>query len=306
MQAALLSDRGIVKVFGADARRFLHGLLTADIESMTEATPRYAALLTPQGKIVADVLVVREAPQGQCFLLDCEGTLVASLIAKLNFYKLRAKVTVDAAGDAAAALALWDESAAGASSAKEPPAHAPGPPWFVDPRLAALGWRAIAPPGLAADMARAQSAELVDEGTYEAHRIALGVPRGGRDFAYGDAFPHEADMDQLNGVDFDKGCYVGQEVVSRMEHRATVRSRVVPVRIEGVAPAPGTPVVAGDKTVGATGSTADGRGLALLRLDRVADAMGAGLSLAAGKASLHPVRPDWAGFAWPFGAKATE
>jgi tRNA-modifying protein YgfZ len=299
MQAALLSDRGIVKVSGADARRFLHGLLTADIETMTAATPRYAALLTPQGKIVADFIVVQiadgDAPD---FLLDCEQTLVGPLVARLNFYKLRAQVAVESLADTAGAFALWDDAA---MSARQP-----GPPWLADPRLDALGWRAIAPPGLAADMASAQGAALADEAAYEAHRIALGLPRGGCDFTYGDAFPHEADMDQFNGVDFDKGCFVGQEVVSRMQHRGTVRNRVVPVSLDGDAPAPGTPVVVGDKIIGAMGSATDGRGLALLRLDRVADAMGAGLSLFAGTASLHPVKPAWAKFPWPDAAKATE
>jgi folate-binding protein YgfZ len=299
MQAALLSDRGIVKVSGADARRFLHGLLTADIETMTAATPRYAALLTPQGKIVADFIVVQTADgDAPDFLLDCEQTLVGPLVARLNFYKLRAQVAVESLADTAGAFALWDDAA---SAARQP-----GPPWLADPRLDALGWRAIAPPGLAADMASAQGAALVDEAAYEAHRIALGLPRGGCDFTYGDAFPHEADMDQFNGVDFDKGCFVGQEVVSRMQHRGTVRNRVVPVSLDGDAPAPGTPVVVGDKIIGAMGSATDGRGLALLRLDRVADAMGAGLSLFAGTASLHPVKPVWAKFPWPDAAKATE
>ena len=299
MQAALLSDRGIIKIFGADARRFLHGLLTADIETMTAAVPRYAALLTPQGKIVADFIVVQPADgDAPDFLLDCERTLMGPLVAKLNFYKLRAKVTVESLADTAGAFALWDDTAASARQ--------PGPPWFTDPRLDALGWRAVAPPGLAAELAEAQGAALVADASYEAHRINLGVPRGGCDFAYGDAFPHEADMDQFNGVDFDKGCFVGQEVVSRMQHRGTVRNRVVPVSLDGVAPAPGTPVLVGDKTVGAMGSATDGRGLALLRLDRVADAMGVGLSLFAGTASLHPVKPVWAKFPWPDAAKAAE
>ncbi|MEZ5889234.1 MAG: folate-binding protein [Xanthobacteraceae bacterium] len=299
MQAALLPDRGIIKVSGGDARRFLQGLLTADIDTMTAATPRYAALLTPQGKIVADFIVVQAADgDAPDFLLDCEQPLVGPLVAKLNFYKLRAKVTVESLADTAGTFALWD---AAASSARQP-----GPPWFTDPRLDALGWRAIAPPGSAADLARTQGASLADGTAYEAHRIALGVPRGGSDFAYGDAFPHEADMDQLNGVDFAKGCFVGQEVVSRMQHRGTVRNRVVPVSLDGAAPAPGTPVVVGDKVVGAMGSATDGRGLALLRLDRVADAMGAGLSLSAGTASLHPVKPVWAKFPWPDTAKAAE
>lgn len=298
MQAALLSDRGIVRVSGADARRFLNGLFTADIESLTAAAPRYAALLTPQGKIVADFIVVQADGDDAGFLLDCARALAGPLVAKLNFYKLRAKVTVESLAETMGALALWDADAA--------PARQPGAPWFPDPRLGALGWRAIAPPALAAELAEAQGAALVDEVAYEAHRIALGVPRGGCDFAYGDAFPHEADMDQLNGVAFDKGCYVGQEVVSRMQHRGNVRNRVVPVRIDGAAPAPGTPVVVGDKTVGAVGSAADGRGLALLRLDRVADAMGAGLSLLAGTAEVHPVKPAWAKFPWPDAAKAAE
>ena len=117
---------------------------------------------------------------------------------------------------------------------------------------------------------------------YEAHRIALGVPRGGVDFAYGDTFPHEADMDQLGGVDFDKGCYVGQEVVSRVEHRSSARSRVVPVAYDEFAPISGLPVMAGEKQVGTLGSTAKGRGLAIVRLDRVADALAAGTPLTCG------------------------
>ena len=147
------------------------------------------------------------------------------------------------------------------------------------------------------------SAEPVDAGVYEAHRIARGVPRGGLDFIYGDAFPHEADMDQLGGVDFAKGCYVGQEVVSRMEHRGTARNRVVPVAYRDFAPEAGVPVMADARTVGTMGSSAEGRGLAMLRLDRVADAFAAGTALTAGGVEIRPVRPDWARFPWP-GEKA--
>ena len=139
----------------------------------------------------------------------------------------------------------------------------------------------------------------MDADAYDAHRIALGVPRGGLDFIYGDAFPHEADMDQLNGVDFDKGCYIGQEVVSRIEHRGTARTRVVPVAAEDHVPDAGLPVMAGDKQVGTTGSGVGSRGLAILRLDRVADALASGTPLTAGGVTLRPHRPDWARFAWP-------
>ncbi len=125
------------------------------------------------------------------------------------------------------------------------------------------------------------------------------MPRGGVDFIYGDAFPHEADMDQLAGVDFDKGCYVGQEVVSRVQHRASARSRVVPVTYDGAAPIGGVPVMAGEKEIGMFGSAAHGHGLALLRLDRAADAQAAGTPLTAGGVPIRPVKPDWAQFDWP-------
>jgi folate-binding protein YgfZ len=155
------------------------------------------------------------------------------------------------------------------------------------------------PPHLAKAAAADLGAELLEADAYEAHRIALGVPRGGLDFIYGDAFPHETDMDQLAGVDFDKGCYVGQEVVSRMEHRGTARSRVVPIATDGFAPDAGLPIMAGDKMVGTTGSHAGRNGLALLRLDRVADARAAGTPLIAGGVAIEPRKAEWARFDWP-------
>ena len=135
-------------------------------------------------------------------------------------------------------------------------------------------------------------ADLVDSSAYEAHRIATGVPRGGLDFMYGDAFPHETNMDRLNGVDFDKGCYVGQEVVSRMQHRGTARTRTVKVVLDGPSPEVGATILAGDKPVGTMGSTAGGNGLALIRTDRVADALDAGLPLTAGGLALRLAEPE--------------
>src|SRR5262249_55224116 len=146
---------------------------------------------------------------------------------------------------------------------------------FADPRDAALGWRILVPQELAQKVADLIGANLVDSAAYEAHRIATGVPRGGLDFIYGDAVPHATNMDRLHGVDFDKGCYVGQEVVSRMQHRGTARTRTVRVTLEGAPPEAGTTVLAGDKTVGTMGSSAGQNGLALIRTDRVADALGA-------------------------------
>jgi hypothetical protein len=135
-------------------------------------------------------------------------------------------------------------------------------------------------------------AELVESADYEAHRIATGVPSGGVDFMFGDAFPHEANMDRMHGVDFDKGCYVGQEVVSRMEHRGTARSRIVRVLLDDGAPVAGAAVVAADKPVGTMGSTAAGHGLALLRLDRAADAIEAGIALTASGIPIRVADPD--------------
>ena len=167
----------------------------------------------------------------------------------------------------------------------------------------ALGTRTIIPGDLAAEAAANLGARLTGPEAFEAHRIALGVPRGGEDFAYSSTFPHEADMDQLEGVDFDKGCYVGQEVVSRVEHRANARSRLVPISYDDTSPMPGLPVMAGEKQIGVVGSAAKGRGLALLRLDRVADALATGTPLIAGGIAIKPVKPDWARFSWP-GEKA--
>ena len=162
------------------------------------------------------------------------------------------------------------------------------------------------PPHLISDAAADLGATLVEASEYDAHRIALGAPRGGLDFQYGDAFPHEADMDQLNGVDFQKGCYVGQEVVSRVEHRGTARKRVVPVTFEDFAPEAGVRVMVGETEVGVMGSSARGRGLAMLHLGRIGDALAAGQPIICGGIALTPAKPVWARFAWPGEVKAAE
>jgi len=282
MKAAFLPDRGVVKVSGEDARNFLSGLVTTDVERIAPGVGRFGALLTPQGKIVVDFLIT-EAPNGQGggFLLDCPRALAQTLTDKLRFYKLRAKVTVENLSDGLGVIAAWD----GEASVQPDLA-------FADPRQPSLGLRILAAEPLAPDIAERIGAELVDAGAYEAHRIACGVPRGGLDFIYGDAFPHETNMDRLHGVDFDKGCYVGQEVVSRMQHRGTARTRIVRIALDGPAPEAGATILAGDKTVGTMGSTAGALGLALVRIDRVADALEAGLALSAGGLSLSVADPD--------------
>ena len=262
--AVFLADRGVVRVEGEDAPGFLHGLVTNDVLGLGSGEARFAALLTPQGKILFDFFVVRSLRAAPAFLLDCPAALAADLAKRLSIYKLRAKVTVRDETAGLGVVADW--------GAADLPADALA---YVDPRAATLGRRAILPRAAAQAFGEAAGA------TYEALRIAAGVPKGGVDFPYGDAFPHDADMDLLHGVDFAKGCYVGQEVVSRMKHRGEARKRVVRVRLSGPAPAPGAPILDGDAAIGALGGSAGDKALALLRIDRAAAAEAAGRALAA-------------------------
>lgn len=257
-----LADRGAIEVSGEDAARFLHNLVTNDVIGLTPGDARYAALLTPQGKILFDFVVF--ALDGGRFLLDCPLPLADDLAKRLNMYKLRARIEVRNLSGTLETLAFLDA----ARPAVEAVALA------RDPRAETLGWRALAEKGKIA----AQGAPT----DYEARRIRAGVPMGGVDFDYGDAFPHEADMDLFAGVDFRKGCYVGQEVVSRTKHRNLARKRVTPYRARGGAPAPGQPIRAGDLEIGVTGSALGEEGLALIRLDRLADARAKGDAPVAG------------------------
>jgi tRNA-modifying protein YgfZ len=282
MKAAFLSDRGVVKVSGEDARNFLNGLVTGDITQLQPGLGRFGALLTPQGKITVDFLITEAPPgHGGGFLLDVPRALAKGLAAKLGFYKLRAKVAVEDLADSLGVVAAW-----GGEPAMKPELM------FADPRHQSLGWRILVPEELQQKAATLIGAELADSNAYEAHRIALGVPRGGLDFIYGDAFPHETNMDRLHGVDFDKGCYVGQEVVSRMQHRGTARTRTVRIILDGSAPEAGATISAGDKPVGTMGSSAGGNGLALIRTDRAADALDAGIPLTAGGLALRIADPE--------------
>ena len=280
MKSAFLPDRSVVKVAGEDARNFLNGLITTDLDRLKPGLGRFGALLTPQGKIIVDFLITEvPAGHGGGFLIDCPKALAEGLATKLKFYKLRAKVTVENLD--LGVLTAWD----GALAAQPDLA-------FADPRNEQLGYRILIPEDLKQKLSDLIGAELVDAAAYEAHRIALGVPRGGLDFMYSDAFPHETNMDRLAGVDFDKGCYVGQEVVSRMQHRGTARTRSVKVLLDDLSPEAGVSVMAGDKPVGTMGSSAQGKGIALVRIDRVADALDAGQAMTAGGLAVRLAEPD--------------
>lgn len=272
MASAFLDDRGVVRVGGEDARSFLQGLVTCDVEKITPQAAGFGALLSPQGKILFDFLIVAD---GDGFLLDTPLALAADLGKRLSLYKLRAKIAIDVLSDSSnpaveplGVLALWDGEPSDGIV-------------YDDPRHADLGRRSI----LSRREARVHATATPED--YAAHRILCGIPTGGLDFPFGDTFPHDADMDLIHGVDFKKGCYIGQEVVSRVEHRGIARKRILPVTLRGEAPAPGTEILADGITIGTMGSAARGRGLAMLRIDRADEAISAGHSLIAGSSILE-------------------
>ncbi|MEK8095312.1 folate-binding protein [Methylocystis sp. IM3] len=264
-----LEERGVVEISGADATNFLHNLVTNDIAKLAPGDARFCALLAPQGKILIDFLVFAQGEgETRGYLLDCPKELELDLLRRLGMYKLRAAVSFTSKSDELAAFAVLGEARP----------KIPALAIARDPRSETLGWRLIAPRGTKAEDAHED---------YQAARIAAGVPQGGVDFVYGDAFPHEANMDLLAGVDFTKGCYIGQEVVARTKHRNLARKRVTPYHVDGKAPAPGTKVIAGEIEIGVAGSHSGDRGLALIRLDRLADALAAGTPPTAGGAPLQ-------------------
>ncbi|CAH1671715.1 Folate-dependent protein for Fe/S cluster synthesis/repair in oxidative stress [Hyphomicrobiales bacterium] len=295
MSATRLIDRGVIRVSGDDARDFLQNLVTNDLDPVVPGQAGYGALLTPQGKMICDFFIVALSPEdGGGFLLDAPLLQTADLMKRLKLYKLRAKVALEDLTEKSAVLASADGA----------PLPADAGLVYDDPRLPALSQRAIA------DAEGVETLVTAEPDAYHARRIALGIPAGGRDFPYGDTFPHEALLDQLGGVSFKKGCYIGQEVVSRMQHRGTARTRVVPIIFdEGIAAETGAEATAGGKPLGTVGSGASGRALAMLRLDRLADALASGTAPLGGGLAFHLAeKPGFIRFPFPgeagFGAAA--
>ena len=269
---ALLADRGVVRVAGGDAEKLLQGLVTGDVARLTSQRALFAALLTPQGKILFDFFM---SQHGGAYLFDTAAATAPQLAKRLEMYRLRSRVDISDDSAKFRVLAAWGDA---------------GGTGLADPRLAGLGARILLGPGSAEEPA--QFGINATEADYHAHRIALGVPEGGKDYALGDTFPHDANLDVLNGVSFTKGCFVGQEVVSRMQHRATARKRIVIV--EGDAPLePGSEIAAGPSTIGSIGSVAGNRALALVRLDRAEEAAAKGEPLAAAGKPVRLRLPDY-------------
>ena len=273
----LLGDRGVIEVGGADATSFLQRLITNSVLNIPKGEGRYAGLLTPQGKLLFDFFVVPlpDGPEAG-YLIDCAGEQTADLVKRLNLHKMQAKIALEDKSKKFAVAAIFGgEVAAGIEGV-----------FYRDTRAPRMGVRAIVPRGGAlAKLDRAEASR------YDARRIAQGVPKGGVDFVHGNAFVHDVNLDLMNGVDFKKGCYVGQEVVARVHYRNSARKRIARIHFYGPAPAQDTQITAGETNIGQVGSTAGVEGLAMVRLDRLEEARAAGVALKAGDVTVEVTLP---------------
>jgi folate-binding protein YgfZ len=287
----LLADRGVLEVAGADRRSFLQGLVSNDVEKVTPERAVHAALLTAQGKYLHDFFVVA---LGDAFYLDGEAARLADLKRRLGIYKLRSKVTIAEASErytVAAAFGSGAIEALGLRPERGAAAAFAGGIAYVDPRLAELGARLLLPREAGLAPLEDNGFAAMDTAEYDRLRLSHGVPDGSRDLVVEKGILLEAGFDELDGVDWQKGCYVGQELTARTKYRGLIKKRLLPVAIEGPPPPPGTPVMRGNQEAGEMRSARDGLGLALLRLD----ALDAG-PLTAGDAKLTAHKPDWAKF----------
>lgn len=276
MPAAFLGNRRLIRVSGKDSADFLQGLITTDIATLTDMA-RPAALLTPQGKILFDFLIWRD---GDSFLIDIDDANVEAFVKRLSLYKLRAAVTIEALPTEGVTV-FWDEGDIDGA--------------VVDGRFLTAGVRVLRKPGHHGDG---------PESAYRAQRIAHGIVMSGFDYALQDAFPHDVLMDMNEGVGFRKGCFIGQEVVSRMKHRGTARKR--PVIVSAAAPLPptGTELTAGGKPIGTLGTVIGPQALAIVRIDRVGEAMASGALILAGDVPVTLSLPAWSGLTFPDSANA--
>lgn len=288
----LAGDRGVLAIGGPDRRTFLQGLVTADIDKVTAERATHGALLTPQGRYLHDFFIVE---LGEVLLFDTERARLPDLQKKLSMFKLRSKVTLEDYSERYAVAAIWGEAARTTLKLPADPGSAgafDGGVAYVDPRLGAMGCRAILPADTAAASLSLAGLDLADHAAWDLHRLSLGIPDGSRDLPIEKALLLESGFDELNGVDWQKGCYMGQELTARTKYRGLVRKRLLPVTVEGAMPAPGTPVMLGEKEAGEMRSGRDGHALALLRLEMV-EASGPDAPLTAGAATLKAHLPGW-------------
>ena len=289
----LLDDRGVLALHGGEARAFLQGLISNDVTGIREDRAGYGALLTPQGKFLFDLFIVQEGAQ---LLLEAEGARLEQLLRRLLMYRLRTKVDIEDVSARFAVAALIGDEVAGLLDLPERPGAARALEQglvFIDPRLARLGARALLPKHAAAAMLADLGFQEVGHAGYERLRLTLGVPDGSRDLVVEKSTLLESGFEELNGVDFAKGCFVGQELTARMKYRGLVRKRLMPVTFTGAPPPPGTIIRLREREAGEMRSGIDGQGLALLRLEQVEKAKAEEIPLMAGETEILPVAPAW-------------
>jgi folate-binding protein YgfZ len=289
---ALLADRGVLEIAGDDSRSFLQGLVSNDVSRVTPDRAIYAALLTAQGKYLHDFFIVEI---GGALYLDAEAARLADLKRRLALYKLRARVTLAESNDRYAVAVAFGQNALEALGLTPECGVAvrfPGGIAYVDPRLIELGARLLLPRQAGVALLEGKGLAAVEASAYDRLRLSLGVPDGSRDLTVEKATLLESGFDELNGVDWQKGCYVGQELTARTKYRGLVKKRLVPLTVEGELPPSGSPVMLGDDEVGEMRSGRDGMALALLRLE----ALGKDKALTASGARLTPHKPGWANF----------
>ena len=280
-RCTLLARRGLARLGGPDVRPFLQGLISNDIDLLAADRPLYAALLTPQGRCLFDFILYVKC---DAILLDGERDRLPALVQRLSMYRLRSKVTIEELGQEQVVLAVFgpgSELLQGRTTEFTA---------VTDPRLAALGTRVLLPPAAVDGFVATHDLVVAPPEEYDRHRLALGVPDGSRDLVPEKALLLESGFEELHGVSFAKGCFVGQELTARTKHRGLVKKRLLPVRLDGPLPAPGTPVTRAGKDAGEMRSGVEGLALALLRLDQLRDHAA---PLLAGTTELTPLPPPW-------------
>jgi len=296
VRCALLKERELTALTGQDSRSFLQGMISNDIDQLSPSRSIYAAMLTAQGKYLHDFIMVDRSP---AVWIDSEEARCDELTERLSLFQLNSDIHIARQGHLLTVAALWGNEAISCLGLEEKVGATK--PFgdglaIVDPRLPSLGSRLIAPAADVEALISSLGIERATSADYDSHRLRLGVPDGSRDMIVDKSFLLESNFEDLNGVAFDKGCYIGQENTARQKHRGTIRKRLVKVSIDGPPPDLGVPITWNKGEIGTMRSSRDGQGIAMIRLDRWAEAKAESAKLHAGPAIVIPVKPEWANF----------